>query len=198
MRVPVVIDELIVGIVLGTTGFQVINPNNDILSFLVQIGFALVMFVAGSHVPIRQKAIACGLHASILRALEIAIVAIPVGMGISALFSTGHGTLYAVLIASSSANIIMPALGTHPSHQPPRPRNARTTRHRGRGLYRRSSLRPQSCTRQAVVETPDSKNDVSEIGPDTGQESSPEISSKPDPRADPPHHQEDDPAAPSS
>ena len=112
MRVPVVIGELIVGIVLGSTGFKVVNPDDDILSFLAHIGFALVMFVAGSHVPIRQKAMARGLRAGILRALGIAIVAIPVGMGISTLFGTGHGALYAVLIASSSASIVMPALGT--------------------------------------------------------------------------------------
>ncbi len=112
MRVPVVIGELVVGIVLGTTGLKIVDPDNDILSFLAQIGFALVMFVAGSHVPIRQKAMARGLRAGILRALGIAVVALPVGIGISALFGTGHGGLYAVLIASSSASIVMPALGT--------------------------------------------------------------------------------------
>ncbi|MBN9612064.1 MAG: cation:proton antiporter [Actinobacteria bacterium] len=111
MRVPVVIGELAVGVVLGTTGFGVVDANEPMLEFLAQIGFALVMFVAGSHVPIRRRAMLGGLAAGALRAFGIAAVAVPLGIGIAALFGTGHGALYAVLIASSSATIVMPALG---------------------------------------------------------------------------------------
>ena len=114
MRVPVVIGELAVGIALGSTGLRVLDPDDSILSFLAQVGFALVMFVAGSHVPIRQKAMASGLRVGIGRALGIAVLSIPAGIGIAALFGTGHGALYAVVIASSSASIVMPALGTTP------------------------------------------------------------------------------------
>lgn len=114
VRVPVVIGELIVGIFLGRSGFSVIDPDEPILGFLAQIGFALVMFVAGSHVPIRQKAMLSGLLAGALRAVGIAIVAVPLGLGIAAFFGTGHGVLYAVLIASSSASIVLPALGGTP------------------------------------------------------------------------------------
>jgi Kef-type K+ transport system membrane component KefB len=111
LRVPVVIGELAVGVVLGVTGFGLLDAKEPTLEFLAQIGFALVMFVAGSHVPFRQPAMVRGLGLGALRALGIAVVAVPMGLGIASLFGTGHAALYAVLIASSSATIVMPALG---------------------------------------------------------------------------------------
>ncbi len=111
LRVPVVIGELAVGVVLGTTGFGVVDATEPTFDFLAQIGFALVMFVAGSHVPLRQTAMVRGLGWGSLRAVGIAAIAVPLGLGIASLFGTGHGALYAVLIASSSATIVMPSLG---------------------------------------------------------------------------------------
>lgn len=111
LRVPVVIGELAVGVVLGTTGFGIVDATEPTFDFLAQIGFALVMFVAGSHVPLRQTAMVRGLGWGSLRAVGIAAIAVPLGLGIASLFGTGHGALYAVLIASSSATIVMPSLG---------------------------------------------------------------------------------------
>lgn len=111
LRVPVVIGELAVGAVLGTTGFGVVDATDPTFDFLAQIGFALVMFVAGSHVPLRQTEMVRGLGLGSLRAVGIAAIAVPLGIGIASIFGTGHGALYAVLIASSSATIVMPSLG---------------------------------------------------------------------------------------
>lgn len=111
LRVPVVIGELAVGAVLGTTGFGVVDATDPTFDFLAQTGFALVMFVAGSHVPLRQTEMVRGLGLGSLRAVGIAAIAVPLGIGIASIFGTGHGALYAVLIASSSATIVMPSLG---------------------------------------------------------------------------------------
>ncbi|KFI83365.1 cation:proton antiporter [Bifidobacterium psychraerophilum] len=111
VHIPVVIGELLVGMVLGRSGFQVIDSNNTILAFLAQIGFALVMFVAGTHVPLRQASMVRGLARGILRAIAVSVLAIPLGLLVASLFGTGHGAVYAVVIASSSASIVMPALG---------------------------------------------------------------------------------------
>lgn len=111
LRVPVVIGELAVGVVFGSTGFGLLDAKDPTLEFLAQIGFALVMFVAGSHVPIRQPAMVGGLGRGALRAIGIAVVSVPLGIGIASFFGTDHAALYAVLIASSSATIVMPALG---------------------------------------------------------------------------------------
>ena len=42
---PVVIGELLVGLVLGQTGLQALDATNETFSFMAQIGFALVMFI---------------------------------------------------------------------------------------------------------------------------------------------------------
>lgn len=109
-RVPVVIGELLVGIVLGHTGFQVLSASNPTFSFLGEVGFALVMFVAGTHVPVRSPALRAGLRVGVGRALGVGVVAVAVGWGVASVFGTGHGLLYAVLLASSSASIVLPAL----------------------------------------------------------------------------------------
>ena len=109
-RLPVVIGELTVGIVLGETGLHVLTPADATFSFLGEVGFALVMFVAGSHVPVRNPALRAGLKAGVLRAVGIAVVSVGVGALLASAFGTGHGLMYAVLLASSSASIVMPAL----------------------------------------------------------------------------------------
>ena len=40
--------------VLGVTGFGWLDAGDPTFTFLADIGFALVMFVAGSHVPVRD------------------------------------------------------------------------------------------------------------------------------------------------
>lgn len=114
LRIPVVIGELVVGILVGATGFGLVDASNPTLVFLAEIGFALVMFVAGTHVPLRHTAIRAGLGKGMLRAVGIGILAVPLGLLVAWLFGTGHGALYAVLIASSSAGIVMPALSGTP------------------------------------------------------------------------------------
>ncbi|REF30563.1 cation:proton antiporter [Calidifontibacter indicus] len=109
-RLPVVIGELLVGIVVGRTGFRLLDAHDTTFSFLAEIGFALVMFVAGSHVPVRDSALRAGLKVGAARAVVIGVLAVPVGLGIARLFDTGHGGIYAVLIASSSASLVLPAL----------------------------------------------------------------------------------------
>ena len=47
-NLPVVLGELVAGIVLGHTGFDVLHAGNSTFTFLADIGFALIMFVAGS------------------------------------------------------------------------------------------------------------------------------------------------------
>lgn len=110
LRVPVVVAELIVGIALGHSGFQALDPSAPEFSFLAQIGFALIMFVAGTHVPIRERALLRGLRLGALRALLVGAASLPVAFGVAALFGTGHGLLYAVLLFSSSAALLMPLL----------------------------------------------------------------------------------------
>ena len=113
-RVPVVIGELLVGIALGATGLRVLDSSSPTFSFLAQVGFALVMFVAGSHVPVRDPALRAGAIRGVARAVGIGILSVPVALVLAHVFRTGHTALYAVLLTSSSASLIMPALSGVP------------------------------------------------------------------------------------
>jgi Kef-type K+ transport system membrane component KefB len=107
-HLPVVLGELIAGILLGPTGSSTLHAADPSFTLLADIGFALVMFVAGSHVPIRDPAIIKSLRSGGLRAIGIAVVSIPLALAISHGFNTGHTALYAVLMSSSSAALILP------------------------------------------------------------------------------------------
>src|SRR5215831_14353349 len=107
-HLPVVLGELLAGVVLGPTVLDALRPGDPGFSFLAQVGFALVMFVAGTHVPLRDPALRAGAWLGLLRAIGVGVVAAVVGIVVSRAFGTGHAALYAVLMASSSAALILP------------------------------------------------------------------------------------------
>jgi Kef-type K+ transport system membrane component KefB len=110
LRIPSVVGELLVGIVLGKTGFGVIDHTEPTFELLANIGFALVMFVVGTHVPIRDGAMRSGVPAALGRAVLVGAVAAGLGVGLASIFDTGHAALYAVLMASSSAALALPVI----------------------------------------------------------------------------------------
>jgi Kef-type K+ transport system membrane component KefB len=107
-HVPVVVGELIMGIVLGRTGLGYLDAANNTFSFLADIGFGLVMFVVGTHVPIRDARLRRGLGVGAARAALVGVGSTVLGVLLASAFGTGHGALYAVLMASSSAALVLP------------------------------------------------------------------------------------------
>lgn len=117
-HLPVVLGELLVGFLLGATGLQVLHAGDPTFTFFGDVGFALVMLVAGAHVPVRSPQLRQGLRGGLLRAVAVGVLAIPAGLALAALFGTGNGPLYAVLLASSSASLVMPSLAGLPLTAP--------------------------------------------------------------------------------
>ncbi len=110
LRVPVVIGELTAGIVFGRTGFGIIDHSDPTFTLLANIGFALVMFVVGTHVPVRDTTLRSALPKALLRAVLAGAVAAVLGVVIARGFGTGHAALYAVVMASSSAALALPVI----------------------------------------------------------------------------------------
>jgi Kef-type K+ transport system membrane component KefB len=107
-HIPVLVGELVAGLILGASGTHTLHSAQPTFTFLANAGFALVMFVAGSHVPIKNSALRPALKLGIARALAVGVVSAGFGIGVSAAFHTGHAALYTVVIASSSAALVLP------------------------------------------------------------------------------------------
>ncbi len=108
--VPIVVGELAAGVVIGNTGFRWLDPSTPGLAFFAAVGFAMLMFGAGMHVPIRQPGISRGVRRGLLAAIVVAVLAVPAGVAVAAVTPNGHGAVYALLLASGSAAILLPAL----------------------------------------------------------------------------------------
>ena len=115
-HVPVVIGELLVGIILGRTGVGYLKASDPTFSFFAEVGFGLVMFVAGTHVPIRDPSLQERLGRGTARAVLVGAGSAVLGVLLASTFGTGHAALYAVLMASSSAALILPIIDSLELH----------------------------------------------------------------------------------
>jgi len=109
-RLPVMLGELLGGIVLGASGLGVLRADEPTFAFLASMGFALTMFVAGSHIPMRDASLRPALLGGIGRALLVGAAAAGLGIGIAMLVDSDHPAVYAVLMASSSAALVLPTV----------------------------------------------------------------------------------------
>ena len=119
LGIPVVVGQLAAGILIGRTGFGIVDPGDPTFALLADIGFALVMFVVGTHVPVRASALRGALPRAFLRMVLVGAVAAVLGVVLAQLFHTGHAALYAVLMASSSAALALPVIDSSELTGPP-------------------------------------------------------------------------------
>src|SRR5262249_8892853 len=118
LRIPVVIGELTAGLVVGKTGLGLVDGADPTFQLFANIGFALVMFVVGTHVPVRDPEMRAAGARALTRAVLVGAVAAALGVGLAAELGTGHAALYAVLMASSSAALALPMIDSLRLHGP--------------------------------------------------------------------------------
>jgi Kef-type K+ transport system membrane component KefB len=118
LRIPVIIGELSAGLVIGKTGFGIVDDANPAFQLFANLGFALVMFVVGTHVPIRDPKLRPALLPALGRVILVGAVAAVLGFGLATAFGTGHAALYGVLMASSSAALALPVIDSLGLHGP--------------------------------------------------------------------------------
>jgi Kef-type K+ transport system membrane component KefB len=119
LRLPIVIGELVAGIIVGRTGFGILDHTDPTFTLLANIGFALVMFVVGTHVPVRNRTLRSAIPKALLRAVLVGALASVLGVVIAWSFGTGHAALYAVVMASSSAALALPVIDSLRLQGPP-------------------------------------------------------------------------------
>jgi Kef-type K+ transport system membrane component KefB len=109
-RLPVVLGELLAGAVLGVSGLGVLDASDPTFTFLGNAGFVLVMFVAGTHVPVRDPRLRPALRTGLVRVAAVVVAACFLGYAAARVSDVPHAPLYAVLMASSSAALVLPTL----------------------------------------------------------------------------------------
>jgi len=107
---PVVVGEIIAGVILGTSGTGTIDPSQPTLRLLSDVGFATLMFSVGMHVPLHDKRLRRELGRGAVGAVAGGILAVPAGLLAATITGGGHAAIYAVILASSSAAIALPIL----------------------------------------------------------------------------------------
>jgi Kef-type K+ transport system membrane component KefB len=108
--VPVLVGELAAGVVIGKSGFGWLDATDPTTAFLGNVGFAMLMFAAGMHVPLRNPSLLAGLRRGGLAAVLVAVLAVPGGLVVAAVTGTGQRAIFALLLATGSAAIVAPIL----------------------------------------------------------------------------------------
>ena len=107
---PLVVGEILAGIAIGRSGFDWVDPNDATLVFLASIGFAMLMFIVGTHLPLRDPAVTSSLIRGTAIAATTIALAIPLGLGLAAVVGLHRPAILALLLASTSAAIALPVL----------------------------------------------------------------------------------------
>ena len=79
--VPVVIGEILAGVIIGRTGLRIIDTSNTTLIFLSDIGFAMLMFSVGMSVPLHDQRVRASIGRGALCAGVVAVLAVGAGSG---------------------------------------------------------------------------------------------------------------------
>jgi Kef-type K+ transport system membrane component KefB len=108
--VPVVIGEIAAGILAGPAVLEGFKPHEGTISFLALTGFAMLMLTVGMHLPLRDREMTSSLGTGAVLAALVGALAIPGGLIAAAIAGTGHAAIYAVILASGSAAVLLPAV----------------------------------------------------------------------------------------
>ncbi len=108
--VPVVVGEILAGVIIGRSWLHAVDPSDPTLTFLSDIGFAMLMLSAGMNVPLRDGNLLRSSGRGGRAAVIVAILGVGAGFVVSLIGGVGHPAVYAVLIASGSAAVVLPVI----------------------------------------------------------------------------------------
>jgi Kef-type K+ transport system membrane component KefB len=110
LAVPIVVGEIAAGVLVGRTGLRELDTGDATVVFLSDAGFAMLMFVVGTRLPLRDPGLRRALRrAAVAAALSFAI-AVPAGWALAHATSIKHPALFVLLLAASSSAVVMPIL----------------------------------------------------------------------------------------
>jgi Kef-type K+ transport system membrane component KefB len=108
--VPVVVGEIFAGIIVGPSVIGAVDPAQPTIATLAEVGFAMLMLTVGMHLPLRDPRLGSAAREGALLAGLVALLAVPAGLLAALTAGGGHAAIYAVVLASGSAAILLPAI----------------------------------------------------------------------------------------
>jgi Kef-type K+ transport system membrane component KefB len=108
LAVPVVVGEIAAGVVVGQTGLREIDPADPTVVFLSAAGFAMLMFIVGTRLPLRDPGLREALRTAAVAGVLSFAVAVPGGVLVSRASGVGHPAVFVLLLAASSSAVVMP------------------------------------------------------------------------------------------
>jgi Kef-type K+ transport system membrane component KefB len=108
--VPVVVGEIVAGILVGPAVLGTVHPTDVTIAKLGEIGFAMLMLTVGMHLPLRDRRLAAAARKGGLLAAIVSVLAVPAGLLAASIAGSGHAAIYAVVLASGSAAVLLPAV----------------------------------------------------------------------------------------
>ena len=107
---PVIVGEIAAGVVIGKSGFDWIDTTDPLLVGLAAIGFSLLMFIVGTHLPVRDRRLRSALGKGAAIAATVAAFAVLAGLLLGSSVGLHRPAILAVLLATSSGAVALPLL----------------------------------------------------------------------------------------
>jgi Kef-type K+ transport system membrane component KefB len=107
---PLVVGEIAAGLVIGRSGLDLVDVHDPALSLMADVGFALLMLIVGTHLPVHQPALRGALTKAVGMAAVTAVLTLAAGFVLAPVTGLDHPVVLAVLLATSSAAVSLPVI----------------------------------------------------------------------------------------
>lgn len=119
IRLPIVVGEIIAGIIIGQSGFNLVEPSAT-LDFLAEFGFAYLMFLSGLEIDFnilmsqnrdtKRRRFTQPLPIALLIFLGTLILALLSGVGLSKLGIVQNPFIVGLILSTTSLGVVVPVL----------------------------------------------------------------------------------------
>jgi len=110
LRAPIVVGEILAGVLLGPTALDAIHPDTPTAALLSDIGFALLMLILGTHVPVTDPRLRREIPRATVAVAATFGIAVPIAYAISRVAHIHRFLPLALLLVTSSAAVALPIL----------------------------------------------------------------------------------------
>lgn len=108
--IPKVVGEILAGIIIGVSGFELLNPYEPTLAFLSSVGFAMLLFVVGTKLPFHDPELRKALRTGFFATAMSFVVGLPIAWLLATYSSVHNLGLFMLLCVCSSTSTVMPML----------------------------------------------------------------------------------------